>query len=154
MIAGNPGPGSNAAGAGGYGTKGVGGGGRAGYGKLAMVGGSNGYFQPLESEAQVTGGLDQDQIAEVIRRHMGEIVNCYEQGLQRQAKLAGRVNTKFVIGGNGSVTSAQINHSSLKNASVESCVVSRLRSWKFPRPVNNVDVRVSYPFAFRRVGQG
>lgn len=154
MIAGNPGPGSNAVGAGGYGTKGVGGGGRSGYGKLSMVGGSNGYFQPLESEAEVSGGLDQDQIAEVIRRHMGEVVNCYENALQKNPKLSGRMHTKFVIGGNGSVTSAGISSSSLRNSQVEGCVTARLRSWKFPTPVNNVSVKVSYPFAFRRVGQG
>ena len=154
LIAGNPGPGSQAVGAGGYGTKGVGGGGRTGYGKLQMVGGSNGYFQPLETEAEISGGLDHDQIAEVIRRHMGEVVNCYEQALQKQPNLSGRMNTKFIIGGSGSVASAQVVHSSVKSAAVESCVISRLRSWKFPKPQGNVDVRVSYPFAFRRVGQG
>ena len=154
MIAGNPGPGSNAVGAGGYGTKGVGGGGRSGYGRLNMIGGANGYFQPLESEAEISGGLDQDQIAEVIRRHMGEVINCYEQALQRSPHLSGRMNTRFVIGPSGSVTTAGVSHSSLKAANVESCVIGRLRSWKFPRPVGNVNVKVSYPFAFRRVGQG
>ncbi len=135
----------------GYATRGKGGG-RPGYGTMSMVGGSSGYFLPLEDEALIEGGLDKDQIAAVIQRHLGEVIYCYEKGLQVQPKLAGRVGINFVIGCSGRVSSARISQSSLKSSSVESCIVNRLKSWGFPKPYGGVNVKVSYPFVLRRVG--
>lgn len=138
-------------GSGGYATRGAGGG-RPGYGNMSMVGGSSGYFLPLEEEALIEGGLDRDQIAAVINRHLGEITYCYEKGLQVAPHLSGRVGIDFVINGRGAVSIAKIGQSSLKSSSVEGCIVNRLRSWGFPKPVGGVNVKVSYPFVLKRVG--
>lgn len=138
-------------GTGGYATRGQGGG-RPGYGKMSMVGGSSGYFLPLEDEALIEGGLDKDQIAAVIQRHLGEVIYCYEQGLQSKPKLNGRVGIHFVIGGSGRVNTALIQQSSLNSTMVEGCIVNKLRNWKFPQPVGGVNVKVTYPFVLRRVG--
>lgn len=147
------GPGRKAHGAGGYGTRGKGGG-QAGYGRISLAGSSNAYFQPLEDQASVMGGLDRDQVAAVIRRHIGQIVYCYESGLQVQPKLKGRVSVRFNINPHGTVNMAKVAHTSLRSSRVESCIVKRLRSWKFPRPVGQVNVKVTYPFVLRRVSQG
>jgi hypothetical protein len=138
-------------GAGGYGTKGKGGG-QAGYGKIQLVGqGGQSYFQPIESEAMVDGGLDRNEIAAVIQRHLSEIRFCYEQGLQTKPRLNGRVAIKFLIGAKGSVTLAQVDQSSLGHAPVEGCIRDRLKTWNFPRPEGGVTVKVTYPFILRRV---
>ena len=109
-------------GAGGYGTRGKGGG-RSGYGKMSMAGASNGYSQPLYEEALIEGGLDRDQIAAVINRHLGQVIYCYEKGLQKSPKLRGRISVRFVIGGNGRVRTAGLANSSLHNAKVEGCII-------------------------------
>lgn len=144
------GEGQRANGAGGYGTKGKGGG-QAGYGKLSLVGSSGSFFQPVRSETQVEGGLDRNEIAAVIERHLGEIRYCYEQGLQQSPKLSGRVSMKFFIGAEGYVTSANITNSSLRSNQVEGCITNRLKSWKFPNPRGGVVVKVNYPFVLKRV---
>lgn len=153
MLSYGVGSGGTAQGFGGYGTKGRGGG-RPGYGTMNMAGSSDAYFQPLGEEAMIEGGLDRDQIAAVIQRNIGQVINCYEQGLQVKPSLSGRVAVKFVIGGNGRVRSAGINNSSLRNGAVESCITSRLKAWQFPKPTGNVDVRVVYPFVLKRLSQG
>lgn len=150
LIAGSSGKGGRAQSAGGYGTNGVGGG-KAGYGKISLVGNISGISLPLEEEATVAGGLDRDQIAAVINRHRGQIVYCYEQGLQNQPQLTGRVTVDFVIGPAGRITRAKVAQSSLGSRSVESCMLSKMRGWQFPRPVGNVNVDVLYPFELRRV---
>lgn len=150
LIAGSAGSGGRAESAGGYGTKGVGGG-KAGYGKISLVGGTSGITLPLEEEAMVEGGLDRDQIAAVINRNKGQIIYCYEQGLQGEPDLRGRVSVQFVIGPKGRITTASVANSSLGSRSVESCMVSKMRSWQFPKPVGNVNVDVLYPFELRRV---
>lgn len=149
---------SNARGFGGYGTKGRGGG-RPGYGVIKMGNGggsSGGYFAPLgdEDQASIEGGLDRDQINAVIQRHLGQVIGCYEQGLQVDPSLSGRVSVRFVIGTRGAVNSARVADTSLKSSSVEGCIVNRLKAWQFPKPTGNVNVRVTYPFVLKRLSQG
>ena len=153
LVAAGVGSGGKARGSGGYATSGTGGG-RPGYGKMSMKGASGAYFQPLEEEALIQGGLDREQIAAVINRNMGQIVYCYEKGLQTQPDLSGRVNIKWVIGSNGRVQGAKVASTSLKSARVESCLVQKLSGWKFPKPHGNVSVSVLYPFNLKRLGSG
>lgn len=147
------GAGQNMAGGGGYGTKGKGGG-QAGYGKLSMVGSAGNMPIPLGKEAIIQGGLDLDMVSDVIRRNMGQIRFCYEQGLQLDPSLAGRVGVRFTIGGNGQVKVADVENTTLNSKQIEDCILMRLKSWKFPLPDGGVDVKVSYPFSFRRTGHG
>lgn len=138
-------------GAGGYSTKGKAGGGRPGYGSMNIGGTASRYFQPVDEEALVEGGLDRDQIAAVINRHLGQIIYCYEKGLQTNSKLSGRIGVNFVIGPKGIVTTARTASTSINSPTVESCVVSKLKTWVFPKPVGGVNVKVTYPFVLRRV---
>lgn len=153
LVAAPVGAGSNLQGGGGYGTKGKGGG-QAGYGKLSLIGSAGTAAIPLGREALIEGGLDRDLIADVINRNMGQVRFCYEQALQGEPSLAGRVAVAFTIGGNGQVKVAGVDSTTLNSKAVEDCILLRLRSWKFPLPEGGVDVKVSYPFVLRRAGQG
>ncbi len=176
LIAAPFGDGSPAPGSGGYGTRGKMGGGAqgAGYGTQTIVGswkgtgpkgdgpaGSGvgngdpngspyGLVDGDDDGAVVTGGLDMESIREIIYRNMGQIRYCYEQGLQRSPSLSGRVTVKFQIAGSGRVSLANIRHSSVRSMQVESCMVSKIRNWKFPKPQGGVNVAVVYPFNLQR----
>jgi len=150
LIAGSAGEGGRAESAGGYGTRGTGGG-RAGYGKISMVGGTSPISLPLDDEATVEGGLDQDQIIAVINKHLGQITYCYEKGLQAQPAIGGRVAVDFTIGAAGRITSAKVAQSSLGSKFVETCMLAKMRTWQFPKPVGKVNVDVLYPFNLTRV---
>lgn len=150
LIAGSAGEGGRAESAGGYGTRGTGGG-RAGYGKISLVGGTSAVSLPLDDEATVEGGLDRDQIIAVINRHKGQIIYCYEKGLQAQPAIGGRVAVDFTIGPSGKITTAKIAQSSLGSQYVESCMIAKMKTWRFPKPVGSVNVDVLYPFELTRV---
>lgn len=150
LIAGSAGEGSRAQGAGGYGTKGSGGG-RAGYGKISLVGGTSAVSLPMDDEASVEGGLDRDQIIAVINRNKGQIIYCYEKGLQAKPTIGGRVAVSFVIGAAGRITQANVAESSLGSNMVENCMLQKMKTWQFPRPVGKVNVDVLYPFELMRV---
>lgn len=152
LIAGSAGEGARAQGAGGYGTRGSGGG-RAGYGKISLVGGTSAVSLPMDDEATVEGGLDRDQIIAVINRNKGQIIYCYEKGLQAKPSIGGRVSVSFVIGAAGRITTANIAESSLGSNMVENCMLGKMKSWQFPRPVGRVNVDVLYPFELMRVSQ-
>jgi outer membrane biosynthesis protein TonB len=154
LVGATMGQGAKIEGGGGYGTRGKAGGGRPGYGTMNLGGTGAAYFQPAEEEALVEGGLDKDQIAAVINRHIGEVIYCYEKGLQVKSGLSGRVSINWVINAGGIVNAARVENSSLKSAQVEACIVSHLRGWQFPHPVGGVNVKVSYPFVLKRVNHG
>ena len=154
LVASAMGSGGPIQGGGGYGTRGRAGGGRPGYGNMGMGGTAAAYFEPVQEEALVEGGLDKDQIAAVINRHIGEVLYCYEKGLQVKPGLSGRVGVKFVINGAGRVSTAGVSSSSLRNSQVEGCIIGRLRGWQFPKPVGGVNVKVQYPFLLKRMSNG
>lgn len=103
----------------------------------------------LDEEADVEGGLDPELIANFIKSKLGEILYCYERQLSSNPNLYGKVGVRFIIGGSGAVESSRVFESSLKNATVEGCVVQKIGKWKFPTPKGGTQVVVTYPFMFK-----
>jgi len=132
------------------GTAGRGGGGRggSGYGKGAGDLGERNSRVPniVPGNPEVQGSLDKEIIRRVVRQHRGEIRYCYEQELQKNRGLAGRVTVRFTISATGSVVSAVVRDSTLNNAAVERCMTERIRRWVFPEPKGGGVVIVNYPF--------
>jgi pSer/pThr/pTyr-binding forkhead associated (FHA) protein len=136
------------------GTAGRGGGGRggSGYGQGAGNLGEKDDKMPtvIPGKPLVKGSLDKEIIQRVIRKHRREISFCYEQQLQKNKNLAGRIKVKFTISGTGDVIAAMVRSSTLKNRAVENCVTSKIRRWVFPEPKGGGIVVVNYPFNFSR----
>ncbi len=155
---GGGGLGQGTIGMGNFGTIGRGGGrgdGEGGYGR--GVGGfrgrSAGVPQVRSGGAEVRGSLSKEVIRRVVRRHINEVKFCYEQQLNARPDLQGRVTTRFVISPTGSVQSAMVADSSLRNAAVEGCIVQAVRRWTFPAPDGGGVVVVNYPFLLDAAGQ-
>lgn len=155
---GGGGMGQGTIGMGNFGTIGRGGGrgdGEGGYGR--GVGGfrgrSAGVPQVRTGGAEVRGSLSKEVIRRVVHRHINEVKFCYEQQLNARPDLSGRVTTRFVISPTGSVQSAMVASSSLRNEAVESCIVNAVRRWTFPAPDGGGVVVVNYPFLLDAAGQ-
>ncbi len=73
--------------------------------------------------------------------------SCYERELKKDPTLKGKIVVQFTIGPMGRVTNSKIGSSSMRNAAVGSCILGRIRSWRFPKPEGG-SVTVSYPFVF------
>lgn len=127
--------------AGGQGTAGMGTltGGKTGQGGVGL----------LEDEGEITGGLDRDVIAQYIKSQLGQILYCYERQLSANPDLYGKVAIKFTIAGDGGVETQRIGDTSLRNATVEGCILQRVAKWKFPAPEGGTKVLVTYPFLFK-----
>ena len=96
---------------------------------------------------RVNGYLSPEQINRVVRANQAAIRYCYEVEVQRQPNLRGRVAIQWRINLQGSVTSARVDSSTLRNARVEGCMVRQIRRWRFPNP-DGGEVVVTYPFIF------
>jgi hypothetical protein len=96
--------------------------------------------------------FDARSIQEVVRFHMSEIQACYEEALRESGtKIEGRVQVNFVIDPTGTVTYAKANakKSTVSEPRVVDCVVETLRKWPFPKPSDNRDHPIDYPFELR-----
>jgi TonB family protein len=65
--------------------------------------------------------------------------------------LAGKVVLEWSISTSGKVISSKSKSSSLKDVSVEACILRALNNWQFP-PAKGNSVIITYPFIFNAVG--
>ncbi len=101
----------------------------------------------MGKDAIILGRIDPSLIDAVMKRNAAVFRYCYQRELSRQPELAGKVKMRFVIGEDGSVTSAQTATSNLGSPAVESCLSGRILRLSFPKPQNGIVV-VNYPFLF------
>jgi outer membrane biosynthesis protein TonB len=121
----------------------------SGIGGLGAGNTGSGGVGLIEEESEIVGGLDREVIAQYIKSKLGEILYCYERQLSANPDLFGKVAVKFTIAGTGSVETQAIGDTTLKNATVEGCILSKVARWKFPAPAGGTKVLVSYPFLFK-----
>jgi hypothetical protein len=95
----------------------------------------------------VSGRLPADVVQRLVRQNFGRFRYCYERGLIKNPNLSGRVAVRFLISRDGTVSNASSAGSSLPDADVTSCVVSKFYGLSFPKPENGT-VSVTYPIMF------
>lgn len=145
------GGGGTALGIGGLGTQGNGRG-TGGHGGIDLGGKGKATTRIIPGKTTVVGGLDKDVIAKIIRQHQNEIKYCYESELNKNPSLAGKVAVAFTIDPTGAVSDASVTETTLGNSTAESCMLSRIRRWKFPEPKGGGVVAVTYPWIFSAAG--
>lgn len=94
------------------------------------------------------GRLDPAVIQRVVRANFGAFRACYERGLTKNPELAGRVQVRFVIERDGSVSHAADDGSTMPDRAVTECVVRAYSKLSYPRPKGGI-VTVVYPIVFR-----
>ena len=93
------------------------------------------------------GSISRAEIAKVINENFGQVQSCYERALIANPSLSGKLSLEWTINTDGRVSSTRQKFSTLKDAKVASCIMSRLKTWRFPKPRGGI-VIVSYPFNF------
>jgi len=122
-------------GSGSIGGGGSGGGSGSGYGSGLRSGGSS----ESSSKGTVTirtpevdGVLSAAVVSRVLASRRGRLTYCYEKQLQVNPTLAGTLTISFVIGADGTVTSATSTESSLGDDAAGACLVATIRQAAFP----------------------
>ncbi len=93
------------------------------------------------------GKIDPDAVRGVIRAATPRFLICYVAGLKKDRKLAGRVETRFVIDETGHVESVEdVTHSNvLPDDATRDCIVSKFKQLEFPPPQPSGKVPITYP---------
>lgn len=97
---------------------------------------------------EFVGTIDKEAVRRVIIANKAQIRACYEEELNKNFGLYGKVTVTWDIQAQGRVGKAFVKSSTLKNSNVEKCIVRRLKTWRFPEPPSGATARVSYPFVF------
>ncbi len=105
----------------------------------------------LLPEEPVEGRLAKGAVAATIRENLPAIRLCFQRALEDQPGLQGVVAVEFVIEADGSVSSAELSHSSMDQAEMEACVCERVQRLRFPEPEGGGSVVVTHPFAFNGI---
>jgi hypothetical protein len=94
--------------------------------------------------------VDREEIRSVFKAHMREIRDCYEQRLKEKTDLEGKLVIEFDIMPGGKVDSPHFveESSTLKDAPMRECFLSKVVTWDFPEPPNGQIVQVAYPYHF------
>lgn len=149
---------------GGLGATGTGwGGGGTGEGNIGMgdigsmghgsgVGSGQGYSsgagRGLRGRGTEGPSLAPEAIRRTVLRNIAQIDRCYQAALDRNPDLRGRVLTRFVIAGNGSVSSAEVIDAAdtARDERLNTCVGRAMRTWQFAQPGGGGTTTVTYPF--------
>ncbi len=141
--------------------RGGGGAGKAGIGSLAAGKGRSGGLGTKKvkkvvasiqtGEFDTSGSLSADAIRQVVQKNLKKIKLCYNRELSKNPDLKGKIEVSFDIGPDGKVKNYKIKSSSMKNKTVEDCMLKRIRRFKFPKPEKG-SVKVVYPFVFTASG--
>ena len=93
-------------------------------------------------------GLAKPEVASVIDGQRDAFQRCYTEELGATPTLAGTLEVSFTIGTDGSVVAADVTKDGLGSAAVGSCVISVLKTLKFPAPADGT-VTVGNSFVFQ-----
>jgi hypothetical protein len=131
------------------GTNGIGGGlANYGDGQGGLRGKENGDIGLGPGKPEVSGNIDPELIRKVVHDHRAQIRTCYETQLTTRPNLAGKLISAWTINEAGTVTEVHTAESTLHDRSVEDCVASKIKTWRFPIPKGGGEAAVTYPFIF------
>ena len=100
----------------------------------------------------IAGALEKDDIRRIFESHLGEMGACYERALVNQPHLAGRVTMQFIVAGDGSVSDARLDSSTLNSPATEVCIAKQPCKWRFPPTIGGGPVIVTYPLKLQASG--
>jgi TonB family protein len=104
---------------------------------------------PPQGKVAEKKGRDSYSINKTIKGYEMEVFYCYQQQLRKMPDLEGKVIVSMTIRPWGDCTNVKVTKSTIHNKDVESCLVRRIATWKFPTiATSNGSLDVTYPFIF------
>ncbi|HEY8143598.1 MAG TPA: sigma-70 family RNA polymerase sigma factor [Kofleriaceae bacterium] len=111
-----------------------------------------GAEEPPPQLATADGDLDKEYIRDAVQGLIPLLGECYQEGLERNPALAGRVVVDFTIEGEpevgGVVGESSIGKTSMDDPAVLECIQETMYALEIDPPAGGGLVHVKYPFEF------
>jgi hypothetical protein len=95
-----------------------------------------------------SGNRGDELVRRMIRRCSPQVRACYDAELIDNPGLEGRINVRFTVGREGRATTAGVGASTLRNPTLETCLVDVVKLCRFAKPLDRRPVDMSYTFEF------
>lgn len=143
--------GFGAGGGAGLGTAGRGTGLGGGGGRGTGMGGRGLRLAVRAQNLKVQTGLrPAAEIQKVVDKNQGAIEECYAAA-RSSTDAKGKMTVRIIIAPDGAVTNAQIAQSTIKNESLNRCVIAKMKRMRFSSIPQKVNQSVDIPYDFREV---
>jgi len=83
----------------------------------------------------------------VVRRKVG-LKGCYAAALQRNSTTFGDVSIEMSVGAAGRVLDIHASRNASGDAAFASCIVDKIRDWRFEPPRNGSTTELSFTISF------
>lgn len=100
------------------------------------------------SDADVLGDVDKRAVQATIRRRMSALQNCYNRALRTNPGLSGKMTYTIAISVMGAVTSVNVDEDTVRDPSVTSCTVAKIKGWRFPTEGAEEAAEVTFTVVF------
>jgi outer membrane biosynthesis protein TonB len=94
---------------------------------------------------------ESEAIRSKIKEHLKEVQTCYAPVAQ-SAESKGKVVVEWEVNDAGDVAIVSVNDAktTLKNTTLHTCIIDKLKTWKFPAAPKGQTTAVSFPFIFSK----
>lgn len=79
----------------------------------------------------VFGDVDKKAVSATIRQRMPGLQACYEKALRSNPSLKGKMGYTITINPQGRVTEVVVEEDTVRDASVKSCTIAKIKGWRF-----------------------
>lgn len=111
----------------------------AGSGDASPAGGGGGGSDEAEEILSV------DVFEEKMQGHQGDVADCFTEAKEKKADLSGKLALDITVAADGSVSAVKFDESStIKEASITSCVEAKAKAWKFPKTRDGDEMTLPY----------
>lgn len=100
------------------------------------------------SDADVLGDVDKRAVQATIRRRMSALQNCYNRALRTNPGLSGKMTYTITISVMGTVTGVKVDEDTVRDPSVQSCTVAKIKGWRFPTDGAEESAEVTFSVVF------
>lgn len=92
---------------------------------------------------------DRKMVKRKIKSNIALFKECYTTEYKKDPTLEGKISVQFEIVGDGTVSKTSIKKSTIKNASLEECLMTTMKTLKFQEIPDGQVAVVVYPFQFK-----
>lgn len=111
---------------------------------------ANGETRPMREGERRAVPMTKEEIVEIIDRNADDTDSCIDEAERRDPKAMGKIVINFEVEPNGQISEAEVvsEKSSYKNETAAKCLVSKIKTWRFPVLHNDDALEIKFPFEF------
>jgi Ca-activated chloride channel family protein len=94
-------------------------------------------------EIVTADGLSKGTIQKMVKQQIPSIESCYQTALKKKSDLKGEVVLRFVIDSNGRIEKISLVSSTVKDNSLEQCIIQKIKGISIPIPKGKAKVEVT-----------